>query len=63
MKRKQFNREWEQYIDGFYENYESNTYINGTSDYILECWLLGIDVNKIDYYDKQRYARYKSSTY
>ncbi|NFT08135.1 hypothetical protein FDF26_13885 [Clostridium botulinum] len=61
MKREQFNREWKQYIDGFYENDEDNTYINGTSDYIMECWLLGIDVNKISYYDKQRHERYKST--
>ncbi|MBN1076068.1 hypothetical protein DVV91_17245 [Clostridium botulinum] len=60
MKRKQFNREWEQYIDGFYENYKDDTYINGTSDYIMECWLLGMDVNdsKLDF---GRYMRYKKS--
>ncbi|MBZ9693404.1 hypothetical protein [Clostridium sp. M14] len=66
MKREQFNREWKQYIDGFYENYERENDFS-SNDFVNSAYYIGIDMSKgrLNRHDMSRIMRYlkNSSTY
>ncbi|WP_252225004.1 MULTISPECIES: hypothetical protein [unclassified Clostridium] len=61
MNRGNFNKEWKEYINGFYEDHQEDEYTyKNNNDVHNENWLLGFDYSSIgNQWDKSRILRYK----